>query len=101
MKIRILEKQFIIKDEEKPFDSCHASTLVQTKSGAILAAWFAGTKESAPDTAIWTARRLDGRWEAPRKTADVRGIAMWNLILFQRQDGTVLAPESLEGEYWD
>ncbi|MCI8517935.1 MAG: exo-alpha-sialidase [Hungatella sp.] len=90
MKISMLEKQFVIKDEQKPFDSCHASTLVQTKSGVIVAAWFAGTRESSPDTAIWTSRRADGKWEAPRKTADVRGTAMWNPVLFQKQDGTII-----------
>lgn len=90
MNIKILERQMIVRDEEKPFDSCHASTLVETKSGVIVAAWFAGMKESSPDTAIWTARRIEGRWEAPKKTADVPNVAMWNPVLFQKKDGSIV-----------
>ena len=148
----------VIGGEEKGFDSSHASTLVQMKDGNILAAWFGGSWEKGSDVAIWIARRINGIWEKSRKLVDVRGVAMWNPVLFKKedegiilfykvgetipvwktwfvesrdngetfstpqelvpgdesggrgpvknkpirlQDGTVLAPASLEGETWD
>jgi len=83
-------KEFIIDESTKPFDSCHASTLIETEDGIIVAAWFAGSREKAPDVAIWTARRVNGVWEEPVVVADMRGVAMWNPVLFQKLDGTIV-----------
>ena len=44
------EYEFIY--EEAPFASCHASTLVETKNGDILASWFGGSREGNNDVAI-------------------------------------------------
>lgn len=43
-------KEFIF--ENKPTDSCHASTVLPLDDGRVVAAWFAGTKESADDVDI-------------------------------------------------
>ncbi len=90
MNIQIITQEFIVAEETKPFDSSHASTLIETKDGTIVAAWFAGSKEGAPDVAIWAARKVGDAWEEPRIIADVRGVAMWNPVLFQKQDGTIV-----------
>lgn len=89
MKAKNLVREFIA-GEDKAFDSGHASTLVQLGDGNILAAWFGGSWEKGSDVAIWAARRITGVWEAPRKLADVRGVAMWNPVLFQKEDGGVI-----------
>lgn len=88
MRLVHMEKEFIA-GEERGFDSAHASTLVQLEDGTILAAWFGGSWEKGDDVAIWVSRRTDA-WEMPKKAADVRGTAMWNPVLFQKTDGTVL-----------
>ena len=73
MKITNYTQEFIT-DDNKPFDSAHASTLLELKDGGILAAWFGGAWEKNPDVAIWTAiRDMDG-WGQPVKVADVRGL---------------------------
>lgn len=90
MKVKKVIQEFIIKEEEKPFDSCHASTLIQTRDGVIVAAWFGGSREKGPDVDIWVSRRVNGHWEAPRTAARVRNVAMWNPVLFQKLDGTIL-----------
>lgn len=79
-----------ITTNDRAFDSAHASTLVRLPDGSILAAWFGGSAEKAPDVAIWSSRRKDGVWEIPRKTADVKDVAMWNPVLFQNPDGTIV-----------
>ena len=66
MKVKNLVREFIVGDNRE-FDSGHASTLVQMADGNILASWFGGSWEKGPDVAIWVARRINGRWEKPRK----------------------------------
>jgi len=65
----------------------HASTLVELKNGDILAAWFAGTKEGAPDVAIYSSRMHHGAWSAPIELARANKVACWNPVLFHTNDG--------------
>jgi predicted neuraminidase len=65
----------------------HASTVVELKGGDVLAAWFAGTKESAPDVAIYGARLHAGVWGAPVELARAQNVACWNPVLFHTRDG--------------
>lgn len=48
---------------------CHASTIVALKNGDLLAAWFGGAHERAPDVAIYTARMHNGAWSKPVEVA--------------------------------
>ena len=75
--------------DDRPFAQCHASTLVLLKNGALLAAWFGGTRESHADVGIWGAERRHGRWSAPRRLAKVRDCAHWNPVLHASGDGCV------------
>lgn len=48
--------------------SAHASALVAGRQGDdLLAFWWAGARESAPDVAIYSARWVSGRWSEPRR----------------------------------
>ena len=87
----IVRSEFIY--EEAPFPSAHASTIVQTSDG-LLAAWFGGTRERAPDVGIWTSRHVNGRWSAPVEVAD--GVQSdggrypcWNPVLFDMGAGAI------------
>jgi predicted neuraminidase len=64
----------------------HASTLVELKHGEVLVAWFAGTKEGAPDVAIYGARVHGGAWSAPVELARADKVACWNPVLFHTKD---------------
>jgi len=69
------------------FASCHASTIVATREGPVVA-WFAGSREGAPDVGIWLARRVDDKWTEPVCVADGQQengsrLACWNPVLFQ------------------
>lgn len=69
----------------------HASTLLPLKGeGEYLAAWFEGTKESAPDVAIRGARRIGGAWEPVRTFAKVNPESPhWNPVLRRADDGHI------------
>ena len=88
MKLADLRQEFLM-EEARPFDSCHASTLVKLENGDILCAYFAGTWEHAPDTAIWLSRRTGEGWQAPVKLADFKDVPMWNPVLFDLGGGRI------------
>ena len=72
-----------------PTPSCHASTVVKTSAG-LLAAWFGGTGESAPDVDIYLARYENGSWQTPERVSEEPGIAHWNPVLFAVGDHVTL-----------
>lgn len=90
----IVHSEFV--HEPGAYPQCHAATLAETASGVLVAAWFGGTRESAPDVCIWSSRLVDGHWSAETQLAD--GIQpdgtrfpCWNPVLFQaRQGGPLL-----------
>ncbi len=88
----MVKSEFIY--ESAPFPECHASTIVETKSG-LVAAWFGGTKEKNPDVGIWLSRHLDGKWTVPVEVANgvqspPSRVPTWNPVLFQPKTGPLL-----------
>ena len=80
--------------ETAPFASAHASTIVETRSGLVVA-WFGGTREGAPDVGIWLARHERGQWTAPLEVAtglqpDGSRHPCWNPVLFGAPDGALM-----------
>ena len=76
-----------------PFASAHASTIVETEDG-LVAAWFGGSREGAPDVGIWSSRRERAGWTAPVEIAngaDERGTRYpcWNPVLFEMPGGAL------------
>jgi predicted neuraminidase len=74
-------------NENAPYPQCHASTIAEASPGRLVAAWFGGTRESAPDVGIWVTRFEEGRWSEPVEVAD--GVQpdgtrhpTWNPVLF-------------------
>lgn len=76
----LLHSEFIYPSA--PFPQCHASTIVETTGGGLVAAWFGGTREKHPDVGIWVSRLVRGRWTAPVEVA--------NGIQYRKTDGTVV-----------
>ncbi|HEY3325260.1 MAG TPA: sialidase family protein [Planctomycetota bacterium] len=89
----VLQREFIY--ETAPFPSCHASTVVETRSGQIIAAWFGGTGEGREDVGIWLSRIENGKWTAPVEVAngvqsDGKRYPCWNPVLFQPKEGALM-----------
>ena len=82
---------------QAPYPQCHASTLVETKSG-LVAAWFGGTKEGNPDVGIWASRFRDGKWTP---VVEVANAARYGVV--RVEDAKVIAFEEkqvLAGSGW-
>lgn len=91
----VLNAELIFPLENPPTPGCHASTIVQTRDGGVLAAWFAGTDEGEDDVGIWVSRWEDGAWSRPVEVANgvmspqVR-FPCWNPVLFQPREGPLV-----------
>ena len=86
----ILLSEFIYT--RAPYPQCHASTIVEMRSGTLAAAWFGGTHEGDPDVEIRFARRTANGWETPVSVAngiqaDGSRLPTWNPVLFQDPEG--------------
>ena len=89
----IIRREFIF--EVAPFPQCHASTIVESENGTLVAAWFGGTREKHPDVGIWVSRKADRQWTAPVEVAN--GVQStqerhpcWNPVLFQPRKGALM-----------
>ena len=88
----LVKSEFIY--ETAPVPSCHASTIVETKSG-LVTALFGGTAERNPDVCIYVSRHVDGKWTAPVEVANGIGfgekrLPTWNPVLFQSKSGPLI-----------
>lgn len=81
-----MPRTFIFKDSEF-FPQCHASTIAEMTNGSYISAWFAGSRESNPDTAIWSSTMHDEKWSDPEVIAKVGPVAHWNPVLFLDPEG--------------
>ncbi|MDO8837090.1 MAG: sialidase family protein [Vicinamibacterales bacterium] len=82
-------------NERAPYPQCHASTIVETTPGSLVAAWFGGTRESHQDVGIWVTRLEAGRWldateVANGVQADGTRFPTWNPVLFYPPGGPLL-----------
>jgi predicted neuraminidase len=85
----LAERGFVF-GETRPFAQCHASTLLETRDGRTLVAFFAGTREGHRDVAIWIADGTPSESTAgfltcfgpPRVAAKVAPVAHWNPVLY-------------------
>ena len=90
-----LRGDLIFPLDDKPTPSCHASTLVETADGVLMAAWFAGTAERNDDVGIWVSRFEGGAWTRPVEVANgvmspQRRYPCWNPVLFRPSQGPLV-----------
>lgn len=79
-------KELIFESSDQ-FVGCHAATLAYCNSNDIIAAWFAGTHEGNDDVAIYVSKRVNSKWEIPRKIAKINNQPHWNPVLFNPENG--------------
>ncbi|CAH0998782.1 hypothetical protein LEM8419_00121 [Neolewinella maritima] len=89
----LLRREFIYSLDNKPTRSAHASTIMESPEG-ILIAFFAGTNEGAPDVGIRLSVLQDSRWSWPVEVAngfinDTLRYPTWNPVLFQPAGGAL------------
>ena len=89
-----IKGELIYSLDDKPTPECHASTIVETRSG-LIAAWFAGTHESDSDVGIRVARHDGTKWlesvEVVNGTeGEDKDYPCWNPVLFQPKEGPLM-----------
>ncbi|MDP3071916.1 MAG: sialidase family protein [Opitutaceae bacterium] len=89
----VIRSEFIY--EQAPYPSCHASTIVETTPGKLVASWFGGTAEKNPDVGIWVAHHDGTGWSAATEVANgvrpgAARVPTWNPVLFQPKSGPLL-----------
>ena len=89
----IVASRFI--NEGAPYPQCHASTIAEVAPGKLVAAWFGGTRERAPDVGIWVARWEDDKWQPALEVAngvqaDGKRLPTWNPVLFAPPDAPLM-----------
>jgi predicted neuraminidase len=88
----VLRSEFVF--ETAPFASAHASTIVETREGLVVA-WFGGTREGASDVGVWLSRHANGAWTPPVEVAngvqpDGTRHPCWNPVLVDVPEATLL-----------
>jgi predicted neuraminidase len=89
----LVEEEFIYLST--PYPQCHASTIVESDKGTLLAAWFGGRHERHANVGIWLARKINGKWSKPVEVAngkqeDGKSFPCWNPVLFQPTSGPLM-----------
>ena len=89
-----IKGELIYSLDNKPTPECHASTIVETKSG-LVAAWFAGSEEGNPDVGIRVATHNGTKWlesvEVVNGTeGEDKDYPCWNPVLFQPRGGSLM-----------
>ncbi len=85
-----LSMRFVYQDPVTP--ECHSGTLAQRPDGAIVGAWFGGTREGHIDTGVWSSVFDGSGWSAPEEIAhgtweDGTQSPTFNPVLFQYPSG--------------
>ncbi len=83
--------------------TAHCATLAELPDGRLLAAWFGGAFETAPDQVILAAELGPGaaRWSAPRPIAAMEGRALGQPVFLPRPSGELwLFFDAIMGRDW-
>lgn len=84
-------KASFVFDGSQRYPASHAGSLCELPNGDLLAAWYAGSRESAPDSVILGSRLPAGSdtWELPQVWVDVANHAAGNPRVFLGPDQSV------------
>lgn len=82
----------------KGVPSAHASSITALKGDEMLAFWWAGSRESAPDVKVYSSHWNDGKWSSPREVASRSSLGaalglgvrrVGNPVVWRARNGTI------------
>lgn len=81
--------------------SAHAASVVVLPGGGLMASWFAGSREGAPDAAVWASEYGSQGWSAPNVIVDTPGQPDGNSVLWLDDEGVLRVwYVTMEGRGW-
>ena len=86
--------------EKAPFKSCHASTVVEHEPGRLLAAWFGGDREGAPNVQIWGSAFDGTKWSEPAVVGSEPGQPCFNPVYFKTARCAWTCPRAFHQFEW-
>lgn len=86
----VVGESYTFEPGHAPFNSCHASTIVEVGRGVFLVAYFGGSYEGEPDVKIWSQLHKEGVWSPPDLVDEEPDVPMWNPVLFKMPDGQII-----------
>ncbi|KMT02171.1 hypothetical protein BVRB_9g207490 isoform A [Beta vulgaris subsp. vulgaris] len=88
--LNVVKEQFTFVEATRPFNMCHASTIVEVEKGEFLVAYFGGSGEGAPDIKIYTQRYKHGAWSSPIVVEHEPEASLWSPVLVKAYDQLLL-----------
>jgi predicted neuraminidase len=88
-------------NQARPGMICHVSSLAPAGTDRLICTWYAGSREAAPDVAIWTAffQESTGVWSEPRVLLD-RQQSSAELGRWVRKVGNAVVMNDQQGGLW-
>ena len=99
----MIEAQFLHNPEEKG-NFCHCPTLLETRSGTLLVAWYNYPEKEHIDAKLVLTKKCPGdkKWSTTRNILDSQEYSAGNPVLFQDPAGRIhLLFVVLKGDYWN
>src|SRR6478672_3603592 len=89
--------------DKRPFEQCHASTMINMGNNKYLFAWFAGKREKDDDVGIWIADGEPGKWSSVHLAVKIRNEPHWNPVLFKTTNNRIFLffKVGKEIDYWE
>lgn len=95
-------KQSFVFSPTSRFPASHAGSVCELPNGDLLAAWYAGSKESSPDSICLGSRLPAGsdQWQSPEIWVDVANHASGNPRVFMGPDNAVWLISPVNYGHW-
>ncbi|KAL2928952.1 Sialidase [Bienertia sinuspersici] len=88
--LNVVKEQFTFAEVSRPFNMCHASSIIEVEKGEFLVAYIGGSEEGASDVKIYTQGYKKGSWSSPVAVEQEHEASVWSPVFFKAHDQLLL-----------